>query len=332
MPASEASPVARRASGAPAIARLRRGRCLDDPPARRPAAMPPSPASRSLARIVSLQGRVEVQPAGAAGWPRRRWTTGSASATPIRVGAYVAARRWRCANNSVLRLDQLHHAAPRSAQAESGRSLLELLFGAVHFFSHRPRALEIDTPIANAGTEGTEFLMRVAAGAHRGGDARGPGAAARRPRASCVVASGEAGVARAGAAPPREIVARPRDAVAWALYYPPILAPLAERGAAPARCRRACSARSSGSRRTTMPARSPRSTRCRRRRAMRATYTYRAGVLLNVGRVDEAEEAIARGAGAGPRGRRGARPAGGDRGWCRTGARRRWPTPGGRSS
>ena len=91
-----------------------------------------------------------------------------------------------------------------------------------------------------------------------------------------------------------EIVARPRDAVAWALYYPPILAELAGGGAPPARCRPGCRPRSSGSPPTTTPARWPRSTPCPRRRAMRATIPTAPGVLLNVGRVEEAEAAIER--------------------------------------
>ena len=70
----------------------------------------------------------------------------------VRVGAFARAAL-ALPNNSVLRLDQLT-TLRLVGEAESGRSLLELLFGAVHFFSHRPRALEIDTPIANAGDRG----------------------------------------------------------------------------------------------------------------------------------------------------------------------------------
>ena len=96
-------------------------------------------------------------------------------------------------------------------ESESGRSWLDLLFGDVHFFSHRPRALEVDTPIANAFTEGTEFLVRArpertevillegrvrlasaggrgAAGerrCRRGGRGRGAAARDRRPAARC---------------------------------------------------------------------------------------------------------------------------------------------------
>ncbi len=37
-------------------------------------------------------------------------------------------------------------------------SLIELLKGAVHFFSRYPRSLRVMTPFVNASVEGTEFL------------------------------------------------------------------------------------------------------------------------------------------------------------------------------
>ena len=136
--------------------------------------------------------------------------------------------------------------------------------------------------------------MRVAAGAHRGGDARGPGAAARRAEGELLVASGDAAVALAGAAPRREIVARPRDAVAWALYYPPMLAPLAERrgraGALPPGLQRALERVAANDYAGAIAALDAVPAAARDARY----YTYRAGVLLNVGRVDEAEAALAR--------------------------------------
>ena len=105
------------------------------------------------------------------------------------------------------------------------------------------------------------------------------------------------------------IVARPRDAVAWALYYPPILAELAGGGAPPrplppglqAAIERVAANDYAGALAALEAV--PEAARDAR------YYTYRAGVLLNVGRVDEAAAAIAAGAGARSRGRRGARPA-----------------------
>ena len=183
-----------------------------------------------LARVVSVQGLVQVQPAGSSEWLPARLDDRLCIGDTVRIGD-LARAALALANDSVLRFDE-RTTLRLAGEPESGRSLLDLLFGEVHFFSHRPRALEVDTPIANASTEGTEFLMRARPertevvlfeGRVRLASAAG----------EVLLASGVGGVAVAGEAPRREIVARPRDAVAWALYYPPILAPLAEPAAAP---------------------------------------------------------------------------------------------------
>jgi Tfp pilus assembly protein PilF len=112
------------------------------------------------------------------------------------------------------------------------------------------------------------------------------------PAGELVVASGDAALARAGAAPVRETVARPRDAVAWALYYPPVLAPLAggetpdalPAGLQSARARVAANDHAGALAALDQVPAAARDARW---------HTYRAGVLLGVGRVDEAEIALA---------------------------------------
>ena len=120
------------------------------------------------------------------------------------------------ANDATLRLDQ-DTSLTLLEEERPGRSWLEMLSGAIHFFSHRTRSLRIDTPFVNAGTEGTEFLMRVAERRTEVVMFEGR-VRLTTPEGEILVASGDAAVALAGAAPARQIVVRPRDAVAWALY------------------------------------------------------------------------------------------------------------------
>ena len=116
----------------------------------------------------------------------------------------------------------------------------------------------------------------------------------QNPQGELRVASGQAAAIPAGAAPAPMIVARPRDAVAWALYYPPILAELAGGGAPPrplppglqAAIERVAANDYAGALAALEAV--PEAARDAR------YYTYRAGVLLNVGRVDEAAAAIQR--------------------------------------
>ena len=243
-----------------------------------------------FARIVSLQGRVEVQPAGAGDWTPGTLDERLCIGDTIRVGEFARAALV-LADNSVHRLDQ-RTMLRLVGETDSGRSWLELLLGEVHFFSHRPRALEVDTPIANASTEGTEFLMR--ARPERTEVVMFDGRVRlRNPQGELLVASGDAAVALAGEAPRRAIVARPRDAVAWTLYYPPVLAPLAGQAAPPALppgLRHAMERVAANDYAGAIQALDavPQAARDAR------YFTYRAGVLLNVGRVDEAAGAIER--------------------------------------
>ncbi len=240
---------------------------------------------------MSLQGRVEIQRGEAGAWTAASLDDQLCIGDGIRLGR-LARAALALANDSVLKIDQLT-TMRLAGEPESGRSLLDLLFGDVHFFSHRPRALEIATPIANAGAEGTEFAMRVRPDRTEvimfEGRVR-----LQTPEGELLLASGDAAVARAGAAPRPEIIVRPRDAVAWALYYPPILAPLAERRAAPSALPSALqqailrvAANDYAGAIAALDA-VPEAARDAR------YYSYRAGVLLNVGRAEAAAQDVER--------------------------------------
>ena len=44
---------------------------------------------------------------------------------------------------------------------DQARTLIELVRGAILFFSRQPRSLDVETPFVNAAVAGTEFLVRV---------------------------------------------------------------------------------------------------------------------------------------------------------------------------
>jgi tetratricopeptide (TPR) repeat protein len=243
------------------------------------------------ARLVSIQGTVELKRAGTDVWTAAMLEQAFCLGDTLRTGAASRAAL-ALANDSTLRVDQDTTAQLRRG-AEEGRSLLNLLIGAIYFFSHRPRALEVDTPFVNAAAEGTEFLVRV--GAERAEVVMLDGQVLlQNPQGELRIASGQAAAIPAGAAPAPMLVARPRDAVAWALYYPPILAELAGGGAPPrplppglqAATQRVAANDYAGALAALGVV--PEAARDAR------YYTYRAGVLLNVGRVEDAAAAIQR--------------------------------------
>ena len=201
------------------------------------------------------------------------------------------------ASRAVLRLED-HTTLPldqdsvlRVARPEdTGRWWLELLRGAVHVISRVPRELGIRTPFVNAAVEGTEFYVR--AGQQHAevrvfdGSVRvGEGTTALR------LGNGEAAITGSDGVPRPLQVLRPRDAVQWALYYPPIIDFRAETVARfPAPMAETVAAYRRGDVGAAMGAleRVPAGERDGR------WAVSRAAMLLTVGRVEQAREALAR--------------------------------------
>ncbi len=171
------------------------------------------------AQLASVQGRVETQRAGTAGWQPVSSGEVFCPGDSLRVPALSRAAVL-LPGETMLRLDQGTTLTFPAAQAEQS-SWLDLLQGAVHFISRRPPKLQIKTPFVNAAIEGTEFVLRVDADQTELWVLEGR-VLASNPAGSLAVAGGEAAVAKAGQAPMR-LMLKPRDAVQWALYYPPLI-------------------------------------------------------------------------------------------------------------
>jgi tetratricopeptide (TPR) repeat protein len=105
---------------------------------------------------------------------------------------------------------------------EERTSVVDLLKGAAHFFSSGPNSLEVRTPFTTAGVRGTEFLVSVEEDKALLSVFEGTVLAANEA-GSLMLTGGQSAVAETGKAPVLRVVVRPRDAVQWALYYPPVL-------------------------------------------------------------------------------------------------------------
>jgi len=181
----------------------------------RAAALCASPAGTA----VSVQGSVQIRRHGSHSWMPLDIDAPLCAGDSVRIGP-----RSRAAvllvNETLLRLDEdsdITFGQVRTTEP----SWMELLKGAIHFISRTPRSLKVKTPFVNAAIEGTEFLLEATD--REGSIIVFEGRVGFTNRAgSLSLGPGEAAVAAAGKAPVQQLIARPRDAVAWALYYPPI--------------------------------------------------------------------------------------------------------------
>jgi len=173
-----------------------------------------------VAKMVSVQGNVEVRRAGQTTWQPARLNDTYCAADRIQVGERSRADV-ALVNQPVLRLDQ-DTTITFGGMRQERTSIIELVKGALYFFSRLPRNLEIITAFVNAGVEGTEGLVQVEADRTLITIFEGKVLASNQA-GSVTLADGQSAVAEKGQAPVLRTVVRPRDAVQWALYYPPSL-------------------------------------------------------------------------------------------------------------
>jgi tetratricopeptide (TPR) repeat protein len=173
-----------------------------------------------VAKLASAQGNVHVRRAGEAQWQPVRLDDTYCAGDMLRVQEHSRAAIV-LRNDINLRLDQ-HTAITFIGLERERTSLLDLLLGAAYFFSRMPRSLQVRTPFVNAAVEGTEFFVKVERDQTFLSIFEGL-VAATNQAGSLTLTSGQSALARVGEAPSPRVVVRPRDAVQWALYYPPIL-------------------------------------------------------------------------------------------------------------
>jgi tetratricopeptide (TPR) repeat protein len=173
-----------------------------------------------VAKLASAQGNVHVRRAGEMRWQPVRLDETYCAGDMLRVQEHSRAAIV-LRNDINLRLDQ-HTTITFIGLERERTSLLDLLLGAAYFFSRIPRSLQVRTPFVNAAVEGTEFLVKVERDQTFLSIFEGQVSAANQA-GSLMLISGQSAIVRAGQAPVPRVIVRPRDAVQWALYYPPIL-------------------------------------------------------------------------------------------------------------
>lgn len=175
-----------------------------------------------VGQVVSAQGTVEIQHLATAQWLTAELGDELCEGDTIRAGKFSRAEV-ALINESVLRLDQ--NTTMRLvdiAEKTEEKSLLALARGAFSSLSRKPRRITVSTPYVNGTIEGTEFLMSLAGDQAEIKVLEGT-VVAQNDLGTERLGPGEGAVTSAGGAPSRYLLVRPRDAVHWALHYPPVV-------------------------------------------------------------------------------------------------------------
>jgi tetratricopeptide (TPR) repeat protein len=195
------------------------------------AAQAPAPTA---GRIISIQGRVEVERAGAS---RVAIVT-----EPLQVGDRVktgpdSRAAILLADETQVKLNAnstlvIKAVAPRPARGivpaalRAGKTVLQLIGGESWVQSPgQPEGLEVETPVATATIRGTEFNLRVGPGGESRLTLIEGRVSYRNEFGEVILSAGEVGIARQGQPPIKQVLVRARDAAQWTLYYPGIVSP-----------------------------------------------------------------------------------------------------------
>lgn len=178
--------------------------------------------AQPMARVVSFDNAVQLKEASSGVFVAVAMNAPVCEGDSIRVGGFSRATVAFLDSGLRLTIEQNTEWVVRQPRVP-GRSIIELIRGAILFFTSRPRSLDVQTPFVNAAVEGTEFLVRVADNRAEINVLEGT-VALTNDSGQLTLTGGQSGQAVAGQAPQR-INIRPRDAVQWALYYEPVAPP-----------------------------------------------------------------------------------------------------------
>ncbi len=180
-------------------------------------------ATDNSARLLGVEGRVEVARAGVAAWSAGstnqllnhgdRVRTGPRSRAIIRLSAA-----------SMLRVNELTTLEIRPPQAKGGNASLEVNKGSTYFFNReRPGTVEFRTPLASGAIRGTEFHLLVADNGRTEVALLDGAVDFTNSFGGLSLAPGEQGVVDVGQPPRRTALLEASSIIQWVLYYPAIL-------------------------------------------------------------------------------------------------------------
>ncbi|MGH9867045.1 MAG: FecR domain-containing protein [Candidatus Polarisedimenticolia bacterium] len=181
------------------------------------------PADQPAAgKLASMQNVVETRDGAASGWKTPTLNQLLHDKDRVRTGAASRA--------AILYSDQTLQRINEKSEVEilppsaGNPGMLRVLSGTHYFSSRKPKDYSrIETPTVTAAIRGTEFVVEVREEGVTLISMLEGTVEASNEHGNLTVVAGEQAFVERGKAPVKRIMVRPRDAVAWSFYYPPVL-------------------------------------------------------------------------------------------------------------
>lgn len=240
------------------------------------------------AKVLAVENIVQAAKGGGSAW------AAAAKDDSLAVGDRFRTRQrsratLRLTDLYTMRLEQFTTIQLTKGLLSGDKSKLDVSGGAAFIFSREESGeIDITTPAANGALRGTQLYVQVSEGGLSKFQVLEGQVVMQNPQGKLVLGAGEAGEALPGQAPKRTAAIITTNLLQWALYYPAVLDP-AELGMAEADQRvaaKSLEAYKSGDLLGALEAYPEGAA------SGKGGKLYRAGVLLAVGRVDEASAAL----------------------------------------
>ena len=189
------------------------------------ALLPVLSAAAQDAKIIEIENIVQTAAGGGANWTTAVKDESLAMKDRIRTRQRSRASV-RLTDLYTMRMEQFTTIEITPGLVSGDKATLDLLGGAAFIFS-RDKEGEIDlkTPAANGALRGTQLFVRVADGGHSFYQVLEGTVVVSNAHGDLTLNAGEAGEAAPGSAPRRTAVIEARNILQWALYYPAVLYP-----------------------------------------------------------------------------------------------------------
>ncbi len=180
-------------------------------------------ASLPDAQFVTVEGVVQVYPAGGSGWTKAH------ANEPLHFGdrlrTYQHSRATvRLSDQTVLRLNELTTLTLQPPVTAGAQSMLDMRAGSVYFLDRdKPTQQEFRTPLTSGAIRGTEFNLAVADDGRTVLTLIDGQVGLSNKLGELEMSSGEQGIVEAGQPPVKSPMLSAINIIQWCLYYPGVL-------------------------------------------------------------------------------------------------------------
>jgi hypothetical protein len=178
----------------------------------------------SAGRIVSLEGKADVLRVSTTHWTAGQQAGVLCPGDSVHLRSNSRATLYIDGQSAPIRLNEgTTLTLPLTLEKDRAFSL-KLLKGKIHLFTRTPSSFTTTTPFVTAAVKGTEFSIEVDDLSTLVTVFEGI-VGLTNDQGNLDLLTNESAITEQGVAPRKVVTVRPRDAVHWAIYYPPVIDP-----------------------------------------------------------------------------------------------------------